>query len=107
MQTMLAAIFIKYSSYTDTQLSELFAAARAQRPPSTNVLIFAALVEPDCRNLLRHSTPTDWRLWFRGLIRRPNVLYRVLGSRRRNPDWWRILEFHTAARLMRCVSHDP
>jgi glycosyltransferase involved in cell wall biosynthesis len=99
VQTLLAATFVKHSQFSDEQLREVFAAARTQMPPSTNVLLIAAIVEPYCRNLLRHSKPKDWLIFFRGLIRSPAALSRALRSRKRNGDWWSIMEFHTAARF--------
>jgi glycosyltransferase involved in cell wall biosynthesis len=99
-QTILAATFFKHSQYGRERISEIFADARAKRKtPTTNILLFAALIEPKCRDLLRYSTLGDWFLLLRGLLRRPNVLWEVLRSRRRHKDWWRLLDRYTAARF--------
>ena len=99
IQTMLAATFFKHSHYSETRLSELFADARAKQPPVTNEFLFAALIEPAARGLLRHSNVGDWLLLLRGVLRRPNVLWEVLRSRRRHEEWWRLLDQCTAARF--------
>ena len=99
VQTALAATFLKHASYDAARLGEIWAAARAQRPPGTSTLLLAGLVEPACRPLLRHATSLDWLRLARGLIRRPRVLRRVLRSRVSHPDWWQFLEQHTAARF--------
>jgi glycosyltransferase involved in cell wall biosynthesis len=104
VQTMLAATFFKHAHYDDVRLEELFADARAQRPPNTSAFIYAALVEPRCRNLLRHSKLLDWLLLLRGVIRRPNMLWRVLRSRQRHANWWQVLEHHTAERFKKALS---
>ncbi len=98
-QTMLAATFLKHCHYPDAQLSEWFAQARRRRPPLTTTMLLAALIEPQCRPLLRHSRPSDWLLLCRGQIRRPDVLWQVMQSRRRHPDWWSLLDRHSAARF--------
>lgn len=99
VQTALAATFLKHAGYDAARLGEVWAAARAQRPPATSTLLFAGLVEPACRPLLRHAAAADWLRLARGLIRRPGVLRRVLRSRESHPEWWRFLEHHTAARF--------
>lgn len=105
VQTILAATFIRYARYSDVQLAELFVEARAARPPHSSPLIFAALIEPDCRKLLKHSKLRDWLLILRGLIRRPLVLWHVLRSRHCHPEWWTLLERHTAARFIEQSDH--
>jgi glycosyltransferase involved in cell wall biosynthesis len=97
VQTMLAATFLKHARYGDSRLADFFASARARRRSSP--LIFAGLVEPSCRNLLRFSRARDWLLLLRIVIRRPFVLWGVLRSRRRHKDWWQLVEQHTVARF--------
>lgn len=99
VQTVLAATFFRYAHYNDARLSELFADARGKQPPVTNAFLFAAFVEPTCRALLCHSRVGDWLLLLRGLVRRPNVLWEVLRSRRRHEGWWRLIDQHTAVRF--------
>jgi glycosyltransferase involved in cell wall biosynthesis len=98
-QAMLAATFIKHADYTGRQLADLMAAAREFRPPHTSSLILAALIEPRCRMLIRYAKVKDWLLLLRGALRRPHMLWSVLGSRRRQSDWWRLLDQHTADRF--------
>lgn len=99
VQTALAATFLKHAGYDDTRLAEIWAAARAQQPPATSILLLAGLVEPACRPLLRHARGGDWLRFVRGTIRRPGVLRRVLHSRRLHPDWWSFLEQNTQERF--------
>jgi hypothetical protein len=98
-QTLLAATFLKHCHYSDAHVSEWFAQARRMRPPLTTTMMLAALIEPSCRPLLRHSRPSDWLLLFRGLVRRPNLFWQVIRSRRRHPDWWSLLDRFSAARF--------
>jgi hypothetical protein len=98
-QTALAATFVKYAEFADPHRVELFAYARAQRPPATNVLLLAAMMDPACRSLLPHTKISDWLLLLRGIIRRPNVFWRVVCSKWRHEDWWHLLDQHTAARF--------
>lgn len=99
VQTALSATFLKHACYGDSTLAELWQKARAQLPPTTSTLIMAALVEGECRSLLRHARAGDWWLLLRGIARRPQVLTRVLSSRRLHPEWWDYLDRHTRARF--------
>jgi hypothetical protein len=98
VQTILAATLIKHA---DDHLSpaKLFSELRARRPSCTNSLLFAAIVEPRCRNLLRHSTIGDWLLLLRCIVRRPNVLWQVVRSRWRHVDWWQVIDQNTFMRF--------
>jgi hypothetical protein len=98
IQTILAATFIKH---VDDRLScaELFSNLRARRPPSTNPLLLAAIVEPRCRHLLRHSTIDDWLVLLRCLLRRPSVLWHVVRSRWYHVDWWELIDRNTLIRF--------
>jgi hypothetical protein len=98
-QTILAATFLKHCHYPDAHISDCFAQARRMRPPLTTTMILAALSEPLCRPLLRHSRLSDWLLLLRGLVRRPSVFWQVMQSRRRHPDWWSLLDRCCAARF--------
>jgi glycosyltransferase involved in cell wall biosynthesis len=98
VQTIFAATFIKYSG-EHRPIAELLASSRAQRPPGTNPLMLAAIVEPECRVLLRHSKIEDWLLLLRCLLRRPNVLWHVVRSRWRHVDWWQLIDRNTAKRF--------
>jgi glycosyltransferase involved in cell wall biosynthesis len=97
--TMLSATFLKHANFSDADLENATAEARRDRPPNTNALLLAALVEPACSKLLRYSKLRDWLLLLRSIVRRPNVLWRVIRARRLHPDWWQFLEYHTAARF--------
>jgi glycosyltransferase involved in cell wall biosynthesis len=99
VQTILAATFLKYCSYSDACLTGFFAQARIMRPPLTTAMILAGLMETRCRRLLPHSRPIDWFLLFRGLVRRPRLFWDVMQSRRRHPDWWSLLDRYSAARF--------
>jgi hypothetical protein len=98
-QAMLAATFIKHAEYDDALLDHLLAAAREYRPPHTSGFILAALIEPRCRILVHHTKAEDWLLLLRSFLRRPNVLWQVLVSRRRHADWWQLLDWHTSERF--------
>ncbi len=98
-QTMLAATFLKHAGYGALDFAELLERNRSQSPPATGALLLAALLEPQCRELLKHSRPEDWILLARGMTRRPRVLWRTLASRRTHREWWEFLDRHTYARF--------
>lgn len=98
-QTILATTFLKHCCYSDADLAAFFIAARHLRPPLTTAMLLAAAMEPRNRGLLRHSRPVDWFVLLRGLVRRPQVFWAVMQSRRRHPDWWNLLDQYTAARF--------
>jgi glycosyltransferase involved in cell wall biosynthesis len=99
LQAFLVATFLKYANYDDVTLARLFFDARKQKPAGTNALLHAALIEPRLRNLLRYTSAKDWVILLRGLIRRPNVAWCVMRSKRRHLNWWLILDKATAARF--------
>jgi glycosyltransferase involved in cell wall biosynthesis len=98
VRTILAATFIKHAD-EGLSLAEMLIEFRAQRPPSTNPLMLAAIVEPKCRSLLRHSKVEDWLLLLRCIVRRPNVLWHVVRSRWRHGDWWHLIDRNTSMRF--------
>jgi glycosyltransferase involved in cell wall biosynthesis len=99
VQTVLAATFLKHANYDEARLSRLFSDARSQWPPATNPLLFAALIQPPLRNLLRHSRTRDWLILLRGIIRRPNVLWGMIRCQQRYQKSWLALDRSTAARF--------
>jgi glycosyltransferase involved in cell wall biosynthesis len=99
LQAMLTGTFLKYAHYGEGRLAAVWAAARAENPPTTTILLFASFVEPSCRSLRRYARWRDWVLLARGIIWRPSVLWRVLAGRRRHGDWWDFLEQNTRKRF--------
>jgi Glycosyl transferase family 2 len=99
VQTILAATYFKHCDFPQARLAELFAEARAMRPPATTPMLLAVLIEPECRRLLRHCRPHDWVLLLRGLARWPQAFAQALRSRRRHAAWWKSLDGHTATRF--------
>jgi glycosyltransferase involved in cell wall biosynthesis len=99
VHTILAATFYKNADCSNAQLAALLADARGTRPPTTRPLILAALMEPCCRKLLRHSRLTDWVLLLRGIVWRPKVFWRVISSLWQHREWWQLLDQNTAARF--------
>lgn len=99
VQTILAATFLKHCGFSQVRLGELFAEARSTRPPATTPILLATLIQPVCRRMVCHSKPFDWLLLLRGLVRRPQAFAQVLRSRHYHPDWWKVLDEHTAERF--------
>lgn len=99
VQAFLAATFLKYANYDDVTLAQLYSDARKRKPARTNPLLLAPLIEPYLRHLLRYSSAQDWLILARGLIRRPNVCWRVMRSKRKHRNWWYVLDKATAARF--------
>jgi glycosyltransferase involved in cell wall biosynthesis len=102
----LTATFLKHANYDDVTLARLFSDARKQKPARTGTLLLAALIEPCLRNLLRYSSAKDWLILLRGLIKRPNVSWRVMRSKRRHLNWWLVLDKATAARFTERASRE-
>jgi len=98
-QSFSAATFIKHLDPKGVAIKDLVSYCRASDPPTTNTLIFSAIIERSCRFLLRHLKTSDWLLFMRGVIRRPQVFWCVLFSRRRHRRWWQLLDHHTAQRF--------
>jgi glycosyltransferase involved in cell wall biosynthesis len=98
VQTIFAATFIKHAG-EHLPVADLLTEVRAQQPPGTNPLMLAAIVEPQCRFLLRHTKVDDWILLLRCLLRRPNVLWHVVRSRWRHVDWWQLIDRNTSMRF--------
>lgn len=98
-QTILAATYLKHANRADVNLSALFSECRVNRPPTTAALLFAALVEPKCRHLLRFARPVDWFRLVKSSLRRPDVPWTVLRSRTKHPDWWKCLDDYTGERF--------
>jgi len=108
-QALFAASFLKHADYSDEKLEGLWKSARAKNPPSTNSLIYASLVEPDCRHVRRFAKFADWLLFLRGVLGRPRVFWNVLRCRKTHQSWWTFLDSHTAERFadLRRPSHAP
>jgi glycosyltransferase involved in cell wall biosynthesis len=99
VQTMLAATFLKYANYDRAKIEKFFENARTQKPPATNPLLLACLVDTACRRLCRYTRPVDWLHLLRALLRRPRTLAAAMLSKRRHADWWKLLDRHTSARF--------
>jgi glycosyltransferase involved in cell wall biosynthesis len=99
IQTMLAATFLKHARLGAAELVDLWDEARAATPPRTNTLLYASLVEPDCRGLLRFAHAADWGRLLRNMLRRPSVPWTILRSRHIRTEWWNWLDSQTAARF--------
>jgi hypothetical protein len=99
IEVMLAATLLKYQRLGATEAIKLWNEARKSKPPTTSVLLYASLVEPECRRLLRHAQAADWGLLLRTALRRPYVPWTVLRSRRTRKGLWDWLDTCTAARF--------
>lgn len=97
-QSLLAASFIKHISSAD-ELNDVVCFTRAKHPISTNILIFAAMIEVSCRGLLSHLAARDWWRFIRSTLRRPYVIWHVLCARRRYSEAWQLLDNATAQRF--------
>jgi Glycosyl transferase family 2 len=98
-QSLLAATFIRRLDPSILRIVDLVADAQTKSAPATNPLIFSAIIEPSCRPILRFAKASDWLLFLRSIIRRPQILWHVLLSRHRHHDWWDLLDHHTAQRF--------
>ena len=99
LQTMLAATFLTHAGFDRETLKRLWRTCRAQRPPATNSLLLAALVEPACRPLRQYAAPLDWLRLAKSLLAHRHQLRVIRESRQRHADWWEYLERATSAQF--------
>jgi glycosyltransferase involved in cell wall biosynthesis len=96
-QALLGSSFLACVPIAPAAAARIWARFRAMRPPSTSSLIFAALLGRDW-GFLGHATAGDWRIFVRGVLRRPWTAWRILRARHRMPDTWRWLASVTELR---------
>lgn len=106
VEVMLAATFLKYQSLGDTEAIKLWNEARKSKPPTTSVLLYASLVEPECRHLIQQAYVSDWGRLLRTALRHPSVPWTVLRSRRTRKGLWGWLDNCTAARFAEANAKD-
>jgi len=104
---LLAASYLKHAALDDARLIQLCEHFRRQSPPMTNELLAASFVCVECRPLRRHMTARDWTRFLLQLVRHPFIWRRTLRARTLHPDWWSLLDLHTAARFERAVPSTP
>ena len=97
-QAMLAATFFQDCPWTEEQMRQVWADARAQTPPGTTNLILAALARPGGWDLLRHAHGRDWWIVLRGFLRRPGLFFQLRRSTTNHAVWWEFLEKYTGHR---------
>lgn len=95
LQTALVASFARAAGPART--AELWAHARACRPPMYGALLQSGLADPACRHLLRSARPHEWLRWLLGVVRHPRLAVSAL--RFRHAPWWPVLAESTRARL--------
>ena len=96
-QALLGGTFLASVPIAPGAAARIWARYRNMRPPSTNSLIFSALLQRDWR-FLRQATTRDWLFFLRGALRRPLTAWRILRARSRMADTWRWLSTVTAQR---------
>ena len=104
---LLAASYLKHAALEDASLTQLCDHFRQQSPPMTNELLAASFVCVECRPLRRHMTARDWTRFLLQLVRHPFIWRRTLRARTLHPDWWSLLDLHTAARFERTARSTP
>lgn len=98
LQVLLSATFLRHAPLAPAELDALWREARAVRPRMTPTLLLATRQDPSLRRHAARATPEDWRHLALRAARRPLLFIRLLRSRRRQPELWRFLDTHTAAR---------
>ena len=93
-----AALVATFAQVSKGAHQALWDSARGKTPSGAPTLIWAGLLDSDCRSLLREATLSEWLAVVRGAMRRPALVWRLLRSRNRHADWWRYLERHTHER---------
>ena len=93
-----AALVATFAQVSKGAHQALWDSARSKSPSGAPTLIWAGLLDSDCRSLLREATLSEWLAVVRGAMRRPALVWRLLRSRNRHADWWRYLERHTHER---------
>jgi len=97
---VLAASFFRYAPWSRTQIKELYLKGRKKKPPGAGTMLSAAILEPKLRFLFRQASLKEILRWAAGLTKRPVLIYRLLFSRNRHPEWWSFLEKHTQERFL-------
>lgn len=93
-----AALVATFAQVSKGVHQALWDSARSKSPSGAPTLIWAGLLDGNCRSLLREATLSEWLAVLRGALRRPGLVWRLLNSRRQHGDWWEYLERNTRER---------
>lgn len=94
-----AVTFFRHAQLNTPQFAALWEHFAEQQPPMTNELIATALICPEARPLLRQARPRNWLRFIRSIGRRPGTWWHTFRVSLNRPEWWRILDRHTAERF--------
>jgi len=95
----LAATFFAKADWPIAKMHKVFVEERAKNPPSTNSLLNAALLEPKAKIFFKIAKAKEILRWIGSLLIRPKLLFGLLSTKQKHPDWWVFLEKHTAERF--------
>lgn len=95
----LAATFFAKADWPIAKMHKVFVEERAKNPPSTNSLLNAALLEPKAKIFFKIAKAKEILRWIGSLLIRPKLLFGLLTTKQKHPDWWVFLEKHTAERF--------
>lgn len=95
----LAAVFFSKADWPEEKTRRFFEHEQRKRPPSTNSLLNAALLEPKARIFLRLAKAKEIIRWMAGLLIRPKVLFGLLATKHNHSDWWEFLDKYTEVRF--------
>lgn len=93
-----AALVATFAQVSKEAHQELWDSARSKTPSGAPTLIWAGLLDSNCRSLLREATLSEWLAVVRGALRRPGLVWRLLLSRQQHAEWWEYLERNTQQR---------
>jgi hypothetical protein len=99
LRAALAATFLKHAHLDRAAYARLCGHCRSQRPATTDTLILAAAICRESRPILRQLRFTDWFRFLKSAVRHPGATLCAMRVRSRHPDWWDLLDRHTAARF--------
>ena len=100
------AICTTFAKFFPNRHEELWSDARRREPSGAMVLMWAGMVDPECRPLLRRAKVGEWVRLLVGAVRRPGVALKLWCSRDRRGDWWRYLEEKCAHRNAEAARQD-
>jgi hypothetical protein len=106
-QALLTATYVRHTRFDAAALDALCARSRGQKPPTIPVLIAATFLCAEARPLRRHLRLSDWLYFLKNALRHPQNTWHTLRARTRHPDWWDLLDRHTAARFREAEAANP
>ncbi|BAY18536.1 glycosyl transferase family protein [Anabaenopsis circularis NIES-21] len=99
IQILMTASFFKHVPVEVETIRQIWLEAGSTTAKSTSSLFFAALICPDCRQLLKYARLKDWIFFIASCLKRPKIALENLQATNSYPDVWNFLDRQTAIRV--------